>query len=80
MQREKYNLSEKQKFNSLNESYYKKADAALLVYDITNQESFDKIKDYYRPKIKQFCKKNIHIILLGNKTDKEELRKRKRKN
>ena len=69
-----YDTCGQEKFNAINESYYKKADAVLLVYDITNQESFEKIKDYYCPNIKQFCKKDIPIILLGNKTDKEELR------
>ena len=54
--------------------YYKKADAILLVYDISNRQSFDKIKDYYCNKMKEFCKKNIPIILLGNKTDKENER------
>ena len=70
-----YDTAGQERFNSINETYYKKADAVLLVYDITNKESFDKIREYYCPKIKEFCKKNIPIILLGNKTDKESERK-----
>ena len=46
----------------------------MLVYDITNKTSFDTIKNYYCPKINELCKKNISIILLGNKTDKKEER------
>jgi small GTP-binding protein len=54
----------------MNVSYYNKADAILLVYDISNRKSFDKIKNYYCKKIKECCKKNnIPIILLGNKAD-----------
>lgn len=63
-----------EKYNSINESYYKNADAILLVYDITNKESFDTIKNYYCEKINELCKKNIPIILLGNKTDIKEKR------
>jgi GTPase SAR1 family protein len=45
-----------------------------LVYDISNRKSFDKIKNYYCDKIKEFCKNNIPILLLGNKADKEKER------
>ena len=43
-------------------------------YDITNKESFEEIKNYYCPKIRKLCRSNIPIILLGNKTDKENER------
>ena len=62
-------------YNSINENYYKDADGCLLVYDITNNDSFERIKDYYIQKIKEKCKKNIKIVLLGNKTDKNDERK-----
>ena len=63
-----------ERFNSITESYYKKADCCLLVYDITNRKSFQECTDYYTPNIRQKCKKNIQIILLGNKTDLEDQR------
>jgi small GTP-binding protein len=44
-------------YNSINENYYKDADGCLLVYDITNNDSFERIKDYYIQKIKDKCKK-----------------------
>ena len=62
-------------YKSINESYYKKANAVLLVYDITRYDSFEAIKDYYCEKVQELCQKDIPIILLGNKTDKEEERK-----
>ena len=70
-----YDTAGQEKFNSINETYYKKADAVLLVYDVTNRLSFDLVKEYYSKKIKELCKKNIPIILLGNKTDKVKERK-----
>ena len=63
-----------EKFNAISESYYKKGDGILLVFDITSQKSFDKIKDYYVANIREKCKKNIPIILLGNKTDLDDKR------
>ena len=58
-----------ERFNSIWEKYYKRADGILLVFDITNKPSFNKIKNFYVQKIKDNCKLNIPIILLGNKTD-----------
>ena len=46
----------------------------MLVYDISNKESFNQIKDYYCDRINELCKKEIPVILLGNKADKEEER------
>ena len=61
-------------YRSLSQNYYKKADCCLLVYDITSEKSFLEIKDYYIQNIKEKCKKNIKVVLLGNKTDLEENR------
>ena len=63
-----------ERFDSICESYYKDADGVLLVYDIANKKSFDRIKLYYVNKIKEKCKNGIPIILLGNKADLEEKR------
>ena len=69
-----YDTAGQERFNSLNLTYYKKADAILLVYDISDKRSFDRIKNYYAQEIKDCCKKDIPILLLGNKTDKENNR------
>lgn len=65
-----------ERFDALNLAYYKKADAVLLVYDISNKNSFDKIKSYYVEKIRDNCNKDIPIVLLGNKTDLDAEKKR----
>ena len=64
-----------ERFRSINKSYYRKADCCLLVYDITDKKSFDDCKDYYNKNIKEMCKKNIKVILLGNKSDLANERK-----
>ena len=69
-----YDTAGQERYNALTVSYYKNADAILLVYDIANKNSFAKIKNFYIEKIKDYCKKNILILLLGNKTDLEHMR------
>ena len=63
-----------ERYKCINETYYKRTDAILLVYDISKIKSFEEIKNYYVSKIRESCSKNIPILLLGNKTDLEEIR------
>ena len=69
-----YDTAGQEKFNSLNENYYKVADCCLLVYDVTNKRSFEEIQNYYSQCIKEKCKENVKVILLGNKSDLEKKR------
>ena len=61
--------SGQEKFKSITESYYRKADCCLLVYDVTDEKSFEECKNYYNKKLKEYSNKIIKVILLGNKTD-----------
>ena len=63
-----------EKFRAITTNYYKKADCCLLVYDISQKESFEEIKNYFNDNIKEKCKKGIKVIVLGNKSDLEEKR------
>lgn len=62
------------RFRNTNEFFYKKVDGIILVFDLTNPSSFDDIKDYFIPKIKELCKQDIPVLLLGNKKDLEDSR------
>ena len=42
-----------ERYNSISENYYKQADCCLLVYDITSRNSFNRIGNYFVPKIKE---------------------------
>ena len=63
-----------ERFKSINASYCRNADCCLLVYDISNLETFTDCKGYFNQLIKDKCKKDIKVILLGNKTDLENIR------
>ena len=63
-----------ERFNSINELYYRNADCCLLVYDITHRKSFEECKNWYNKKLKEYSNKLIKVILLGNKTDLKDKR------
>jgi GTPase SAR1 family protein len=48
--------------------YYRGAQAAIVVYDITNQESFAKAKSWVK-ELQRQANANIVIALAGNKAD-----------
>ncbi|NXS51078.1 RAB17 protein, partial [Balaeniceps rex] len=58
-----------EKYHSVCHLYYRGAHAALLVYDITNKETFNRAKLWLRDLEKEFLPHEIVIALVGNKTD-----------
>ena len=52
---------------SINKSIYQKADGVMLVYDITNRETFTNTEIWIK-EIKEF-NYTIPIMLVGNKAD-----------
>lgn len=51
--------------------YYKNAKGALVVYDITKKETFDRAKDWVE-ELNEKAEVDIVIGLVGNKCDMEE--------
>eukprot|EP01084_Bolivina_argentea_P223107 377537_1 len=60
-------------FQSITRSYYRSAIIALLVYDITRQESFNKLK-FWMSKLREDGQDDLVIMLVGNKCDLEHKR------
>ena len=58
-----------ERYRSLAKVFYNNAAACLLVFDITNKDSFDDIKNYWLPEIKENGQKDIILALAGNKSD-----------
>lgn len=63
-----------ERYKSITSAYYKGAKGALLVFDLTNKESFDNIDKWLRD-IKNQGDPEIVISLIGNKLDLTEDRK-----
>ena len=58
-----------EKFRSINKIFYKEAAVAILVYDITNERSFERLKSYWYQEVKQKGEKNVVFAVAGNKCD-----------
>ena len=67
-----YDTPGQERYRSINEKYFKIVDSIILIYDISNKRNFEECKEYYRDKIREQCKNNIKVILIGNKIDIEE--------
>ena len=63
-----------ERFKSLSTNYIKKANGVLLVYSITDKDSFNNISNWMNDIIDEAGDK-IPIVLIGNKCDLEDNRK-----
>ena len=61
-----------ERFHNITQQYYKDADGIVLVYDVTDEASYDKIRDWMDQIISNTPKDTISLVLLGNKCDFEE--------
>ena len=55
-------------FRSITRSYYRDSACAIIVYDITDQASFDKIEDWIRD-VRNLAPSDCLLVLVGNKLD-----------
>ena len=60
-------------FKSVTRSYYRGAICCLLVYDITNKQSFDNTRKWLSD-VQEFGNESTLIVLIGNKNDMEDNR------
>ena len=61
-----------ERFRSLAKIFYQNASVAVLVYDITRRDTFDKIKNFWIKEIKENAPSDIILALAGNKSDNYE--------
>ena len=57
-----------ERYRTLTSSYYRNSHGAFVVYDVTNQQSFDNVK-YWLQEINRYPCDGTISILLGNKCD-----------
>ena len=63
-----------ERYASLAPLYYRGADAAVVVYDITSPASFEKAR-FWVKELQKHASPNINIVLVGNKKDLAETRR-----
>ena len=57
-----------ERFRNVTKSYFQSSHGLLVVYDITDKESFEKI-NFWMKNIKENAPENAKLILVGNKCD-----------
>ena len=57
-----------ERYRSITSSYYKGANGAIIVYDLTDEESFKNVESWMNEVIKK-GKQNMQFLLVGNKKD-----------
>mmetsp|Transcript_22706 Transcript_22706/g.52983 ORF Transcript_22706/g.52983 Transcript_22706/m.52983 type:complete len:201 (-) Transcript_22706:303-905(-) len=62
-----------ERFHALGPIYYRDADGALLAYDITDAESFQKVKNWVK-ELRKMVGSEIVLVIAGNKCDLEKQR------
>ena len=62
------------RFRSITKNYYKGAHGIILIYDVTENKSFENVKNWMN-QIKEEVSNRVTIVLVGNKIDDEEHRK-----
>ena len=60
-----------ERFRNITTQYYKGADGIVLVYDVTDEASYEKIRDWMEQIVANTQQEDIGLVLLGNKCDME---------
>ncbi|KAG5641005.1 hypothetical protein DXG03_006388 [Asterophora parasitica] len=59
-----------ERFRTITSSYYRGAQGIILVYDVSNRESFEALPRWYS-ELETYVSSSVVKILVGNKVDKE---------
>jgi Ras-related protein Rab-21 len=62
-----------ERFHALGPIYYRDANGALLVYDITDRDSFTKVRNWVK-ELRKIVGESIVLVIAGNKADKAKER------
>jgi len=57
-----------ERFRTITSAYYRGADGIIMVYDVTNQESFDHVEEWLS-EVDRYANENTSKLLVGNKAD-----------
>jgi len=63
-----------EKFHALGPIYYRDSNGAILVYDITDRDSFDRVQNWVK-ELRKMLGEGIALVIVGNKCDLERQRK-----
>ena len=58
-----------ERYRCVTKMFYKEADVAILVYDITSKSTFEELKNYWVEQVLEASPKNIMLVIVANKSD-----------
>lgn len=58
-----------ERFKNIAKSFYNNADAVIIVHDVNDQTNFIKDVDYWLKEVRTYCKSNVSVFVIGNKSD-----------
>lgn len=62
-----------ERFRTITTAYYRGAMGIIIVYDVCDQNSYDRVETWYKT-VQQHAKEDAQVIIVGNKCDDEESR------
>ena len=65
---EMWDTAGEERYKSITTAYYKGAKGAIIVYDITSEQSFNNIETWIH-EVKGKSSNNLQILIIGNKSD-----------
>ncbi|TFF90533.1 MAG: GTP-binding protein [Promethearchaeota archaeon] len=69
-----WDIGAQQYFKRFRRTYYMGSQAAFIVFDLTNRETFENVKIWFDELINFLGRMDLPIVLVGNKTDLKEKR------
>lgn len=67
-----------ERFSAITQGYYHRADAVVLVYDISRTDTLKNLKEYWLKEVKKHAKEDVHHLVVGNKSDLRDKKKQKK--
>jgi len=64
-----YDTAGMERFRFIVSSYYRKANGAVLAFDLTSRESFETIETHWLPEVDRYAPQNVFKLLVGTKSD-----------
>jgi len=62
-----------ERFRNITRSYYRGAHGIMIVYDVTNEQTFKNI-DFWLKEVDKYASQSVYKILIGNKCDRMDAR------
>lgn len=64
-----WDVAGQERFKFMRKNFYRGAQGALLIFDLTRENTYQKLISKWHPEMKQFLSTEIPFLLIGNKLD-----------